>query len=148
MKKLLLRDSTEEVVALPSEGDEPRQLEAGTHVVLGADGRLHRVTRAGDRFLVNGNPATLALADPRDRRRKGGTGGEAGQRNVKAAMPGKVVRVLAAPGDEVTAGQGLLILEAMKMQNEVRAPRDGRVATVTVSEGATVASGQVLVTLE
>jgi pyruvate carboxylase subunit B len=63
-------------------------------------------------------------------------------------MPGKVVRLLASPGDNVEAGQGLLILEAMKMQNELRSPRPGVVASVRIAEGDTVSSGQVLVTLE
>jgi biotin carboxyl carrier protein len=63
-------------------------------------------------------------------------------------MPGKVVRLLTAPGAAVEAGQGLLILEAMKMQNELRSPRAGVVAALRVAEGDTVSTGQVLVTLE
>ncbi|MFN9083987.1 MAG: acetyl-CoA carboxylase biotin carboxyl carrier protein subunit [Acidobacteriota bacterium] len=55
---------------------------------------------------------------------------------------------MASPGDNVEAGQGLLILEAMKMQNELRSPRPGVVASVRIAEGDTVSSGQVLVTLE
>jgi biotin carboxyl carrier protein len=63
-------------------------------------------------------------------------------------MPGKVVRVLVAPGDAVEAGQGLLVVEAMKMQNEMKAVRAGRVLTVHTKEGATVAAGEVLATVE
>ena len=63
-------------------------------------------------------------------------------------MPGKVIKILVEPEQTVEAGEGLLILEAMKMQNEVRAPGAGRVAAVRVAVGDTVASGQVLVTLE
>ena len=87
------------------------------------------------------------VADPRARS-KIGVGAAFAAREVKAAMPGKVVRILVRAGEAVVAGQGLLILEAMKMQNELRSPRDGVVAAVRVQEGNTVTSGQVLVTLE
>jgi biotin carboxyl carrier protein len=63
-------------------------------------------------------------------------------------MPGKVVRVLIAPGDSVETGQGLIVVEAMKMQNEMKATRAGRVLSVTVKEGATVSAGQILATIE
>jgi biotin carboxyl carrier protein len=63
-------------------------------------------------------------------------------------MPGKVVRVLVKPGETVAAGQGLLVVEAMKMQNEMRAPKAGRVVAVPAGEGATVAAGAVLATIE
>ena len=63
-------------------------------------------------------------------------------------MPGKVVRVLVKPGETVEAGQGLLVVEAMKMQNEMRAPRAGRIVSLPAVEGATVAAGEVLVVIE
>jgi biotin carboxyl carrier protein len=63
-------------------------------------------------------------------------------------MPGKVVRVLVAPGDEVTAGQGLLVVEAMKMQNEMKSVRPGRVVSIGAVEGATVTAGEILATIE
>jgi len=62
-------------------------------------------------------------------------------------MPGKVVRVLVAEGDTVEAGQGLLVVEAMKMQNEIKAPRSGRVVALAAREGATVAAGDPLATI-
>jgi len=62
-------------------------------------------------------------------------------------MHGKVVRVLVAVGDAVEAGQGLLVVEAMKMQNEMKAGRAGTVLTVAVKEGATVTAGQLLATI-
>jgi biotin carboxyl carrier protein len=55
--------------------------------------------------------------------------------------------VLVSPGDEVKAGQGLLVVEAMKMQNEMKAARAGRILSVTAKEGATVAAGEVLATI-
>ncbi|RPJ54475.1 MAG: hypothetical protein EHM24_31740 [Acidobacteria bacterium] len=63
-------------------------------------------------------------------------------------MPGKIVRVLVAPGDHVAARQGLVVVEAMKMENELRAPRAGRVKDVHVAEGALVESGRLLVVVE
>jgi biotin carboxyl carrier protein len=62
-------------------------------------------------------------------------------------MPGKVVRVLAAAGEEVQAGQGIVVVEAMKMQNEMKADRAGKVLTIPAQEGATVAAGEVLATV-
>jgi biotin carboxyl carrier protein len=72
----------------------------------------------------------------------------AGPQRVTAPMPGKVVKVLVSPGDEVEARQGLVVIEAMKMENELRAPRAGRVREVHVKEGAPVESGRLLVVLE
>jgi biotin carboxyl carrier protein len=63
-------------------------------------------------------------------------------------MPGKVVRVLVAPGDDVQAGQGLVVVEAMKMENEIGSPRAARVKSVEVSPGQNVETGARLVVLE
>jgi biotin carboxyl carrier protein len=62
-------------------------------------------------------------------------------------MPGKVIRVLAAPGDEVVPGQGIVVVEAMKMQNELKSNRTGRVLSVQAKEGATVTAGELLATI-
>jgi biotin carboxyl carrier protein len=67
---------------------------------------------------------------------------------VTAPMPGKIVRVQVAPGDEVQAQQGLLVMEAMKMENELKAPRAGRVREVSVREGQAVERGALLAVLE
>ena len=53
-------------------------------------------------------------------------------------MPGKVVRIIASVGDQISAGQGILVIEAMKMQNEVRSPRDGQLKKLLVGQGANV----------
>ena len=71
-----------------------------------------------------------------------------GDQSVTAPMPGRVVRVLVAAGDAVSAGQGLVVVEAMKMENELRAPRAGRVKNVSVPAGASVDAGRVLVVIE
>jgi biotin carboxyl carrier protein len=67
---------------------------------------------------------------------------------MRAPMPGRVVKILAKAGEEVKAGRGVLVVEAMKMENEIRAPRDGRVREIRVSEGTAVEAGQDLVVLE
>jgi biotin carboxyl carrier protein len=71
-----------------------------------------------------------------------------GRQNVTASMPGKVIRLLVAEGQEVEPGQGLIVVEAMKMQNEMRASKPGRVTQIRVNEGDTVAAGDVLITIE
>ena len=67
---------------------------------------------------------------------------------VQSPMPGKVVKVLVAVGDEVKAGQGVVVVEAMKMENELKSPKDGKVKAVAAKEGQAVEAGQSLVTLE
>lgn len=76
-------------------------------------------------------------------------GGHAhGEQAVAAPMPGRVVRVLVAPGDEVAARQGVVVVEAMKMENELRSPKAGRIKEVAVSPGMSVEAGRVLVVVE
>ena len=71
----------------------------------------------------------------------------AGAETISAPMPGTILDVKVAVGADVKKGDNLVILEAMKMENEIKAPRDGKVASVNVTKGATVNSGDVLVTL-
>jgi biotin carboxyl carrier protein len=63
-------------------------------------------------------------------------------------MPGKIIKLLAVEGSDVMAGQGLIVVEAMKMQNEVKAPKDGKLARIHVVEGATVSAGDPLLVVE
>lgn len=83
-------------------------------------------------------------------RRPAAVGGsaETGRQVVVAPMPGRIVKVLVRPGDAVTARQGLVVVEAMKMENELRASRPGTVSEVPAVEGATVEAGAILVTLD
>jgi biotin carboxyl carrier protein len=85
------------------------------------------------------------VIDPRawSGRRHGGVEAE-GRQQIVAPMPGKVVRVLVKAGDQVEAAQGLLVVEAMKMQNEIRSPKSGTVERVLVKEGQAVNAGEVL----
>jgi len=71
-----------------------------------------------------------------------------GRTELLAPMPGKVVRVLVSEGETVEAGQGIVVVEAMKMQNEMKAARGGRVSSLSAREGASVNAGDVLATIE
>ena len=71
-----------------------------------------------------------------------------GLQQVLAPMPGKIVRVLVAVGEKVDAGQGLLVIEAMKMQNEIKSPKKGKVQKLLTKEGASVNAGHVLAIIE
>lgn len=84
----------------------------------------------------------------RKHRRHGEEQNEQGPQQLVAPMPGKVVRLLLQAGDEVDAGQGVVIVEAMKMQNEIKSSKKGRVLEVRVSEGETVNANQVLAVVE
>lgn len=76
-----------------------------------------------------------------------GTGDPGGLAEVRAPMPGKVVKVLCKEGDQVKTGQGLVVIEAMKMENELRASRDGKVEGLCVQEGQSVDGVTVLLRL-
>ena len=94
-------------------------------------------------------PLQIRPAGSFGRQKKGGAAAQAsGPQRVVAPMPGKVVRVLVKPGDDVKARQGLVVVEAMKMENELRAARDGRVRDVAVAEGQSVDAGTVLLIVE
>lgn len=88
---------------------------------------------------------TAEMEDPRAwRGRRHGSFEAEGRQQVAAPMPGKIVRVLVNTGDAVEVGQGLLVVEAMKMQNEIRSPKSGRVEKLFVREGQAVNAGEVL----
>ncbi len=98
-----------------------------THVIIGSE-----------RFLAE-------VRDPRSLcSRRAAAGHEAGQAKIIAPMPGKIVRVIATVGDEVEAGQGLVVVEAMKMQNEIKAPKKGKVTKIAVTESSAVNAGDLL----
>lgn len=108
------------------------------------------VTSHGADFqvVVGGRTHRLRLLDERALRRRDRAAAGDGVRDVRAAMPGKVVAVLVEPGATVTRGQGLLVLEAMKMENEITAPRDGTVAEICVKPGQAVEPGELLARLD
>jgi biotin carboxyl carrier protein len=117
------------------------------------DGRTYAVAaqRLGKdhwRLLLAQRQFEVRLRQPLERELAGQASVGHGVGEVRAPIPGKVVGVAVAVGDAVSSGQSLLVLEAMKMQNELRAERGGTVASVLVTAGATVESGQLLLTIE
>lgn len=88
------------------------------------------------------------IRDPRSLRARGRATDDHGPRKLTAPMPGKVVRILLSAGSEVEAGAGVLVVEAMKMQNEVKSPKKGTIQKILVSEGAAVNAGDVLAIVE
>ena len=109
------------------------------------------VRRAGDPYQVQigRHSLDIKLFDPK--RLRGSTvdteqaGGAA---EIKTAMPGKVVRILVGVGDAVQKGDGVLVVEAMKMQNEMKSPKDGIVKEIRTTEGSTVNAGEILAVIE
>jgi biotin carboxyl carrier protein len=119
----------------------------GTSVLL--NGRSYRVSRGtGKEVWVNGRQLSMDVFDPRDLRPGQGATANHGRQEIAASMPGKVVRVLVAAGDTVEEGQGLVVVEAMKMQNEMKSPKAGRVAEIRARPDATVGAGEILVVVE
>jgi biotin carboxyl carrier protein len=90
----------------------------------------------------------LSISDPRDSSGSSRSATRVGPQEVRALMPGKVVKLLISCGDEVQEGSGLVVVEAMKMQNELRSPKSGRIGRIHVAEGATVAAGEALIVVE
>jgi biotin carboxyl carrier protein len=140
----------------PAEGWTLTWLDRGQGIVVLRDGQRSQlalvegagdqwvITLRGRRILVSATTwreRVLAEADVAARTHAGPT-------EVKATLPGLVVTVAVAAGAQVDAGESLVTIEAMKMQNEVRAPRAGRVAQVAVAAGQPVAGGALLVLLE
>jgi biotin carboxyl carrier protein len=117
------------------------------------DGKAYEIKRehtAADTHLWVGSVRYLAeLRDPRSLRGRRGTGAdEKGAKKLLAPMPGKVVRMLVDQGQAVEAGQSILIVEAMKMQNEIKSPKKGTVQKIVAVEGGTVNAGDVLAIVE
>jgi biotin carboxyl carrier protein len=149
------------------DGDELRVEGVPVEVDLAPGGRASvRSLRVGDRSIrvlserdaqgcwtleVDGVPHKVEVLDRAQdsaRAAKKAAAGAAGPSPLRAPMPGLVVRVEVALGDVVEAGQGVVIVEAMKMENELKAPTAGRVSAVKVQQGATVERHQVLVEFE
>jgi pyruvate carboxylase subunit B len=124
-------------------------------VTIGDDSpQTHRVTARRDgargRYVlrIDGWRHTVEALDERTRAIRDLSAAaqtSAGPRPLTAPMPGLVVRVLVAPGDQVEAGQSIVVMEAMKMENELRSPSAGRVKSVSAQAGAPVEKGAVLV---
>ena len=131
--------------------DATRVADGVLSIVLG--GKAYEITRdvtaSGNHLYLNGRGFEYEVRDPRALRGRRGAGdyGE-GPKKITAPMPGKVVRVVAAAGMPVEAGQGVIVIEAMKMQNELKAPKAGTVQKILASEGAAVNAGDTLAIIE
>jgi biotin carboxyl carrier protein len=134
---------------------EAREIEPGEFLLL-HEGRVYecRVARAAGaagalEVTVGRDAFAVALSDPRRLRGARAAGGrDSGRAQINAPMPGKVVRVLVEQGQQVEAGQPVVVVEAMKMQNELKSPKGGAVSELRAAEGATVNAGDVLAVIE
>jgi biotin carboxyl carrier protein len=99
-------------------------------------------------FWVGNQRFAAEVRDPRSLRGRLRATDEQGPRKLTAPMPGKVVRILATQGAEIEAGAGVIVVEAMKMQNEVKSPKKGTIQKILVSTGAAVNAGDVLAIVE
>ncbi|HLM55323.1 MAG TPA: biotin/lipoyl-containing protein [Pyrinomonadaceae bacterium] len=133
---------------------EARSSGAGEYLLLHG-GRVYECrvgasqSRGSLNVSVGGRDYAVGVTDPKHLR--GGAaaaGADSGRAQVTAPMPGKVVRVLVEQGQQVEAGQGLVVVEAMKMQNELKSPKAGAVAELRAAAGSTVNAGDVLVVVE
>lgn len=127
---------------------EARELRPGV-LSLMVDGRAWRVVLEEDAsepaVLIAGERIAYRVEDPRSlRTRRAHAGGSDGPRAIKASMPGRVVRVLVQAGETVEAHQGMVVIEAMKMQNELKSPKTGVVGEMRAKPGDTVSAGEVL----
>jgi biotin carboxyl carrier protein len=108
------------------------------------------VSKSGDDYIVSllGRRVPVEILDTRNALRRAAQHGQDGVAQIRAPMPGKVIKLLVAEGAEVEPNQGIVVLEAMKMQNEIKSPKKGVVKKIGVTEGAAVNSGDMLATVE
>jgi biotin carboxyl carrier protein len=127
------------------------QPEQGVYLIFFGDGVYEADVWGGDRnrlqVKLRGRLFEVNIINRKQRRAATDHAAE-GRQNLISPMPGKVVRVLLTAGNEVEAGQGVVVVEAMKMQNEIKSPKAGRVVAVRVNEGETVSANQVLAVVE
>lgn len=166
MKLIATIDGAEHAIDIPANGGtaewrctvdgallqaDVREVEPGIYSILIGPRSLEvKLENNGGRTYasVGGRRLPVEIRDPRSMARGAGSINFSGPRTIASPMPGKVVRLLVAEGDEVEAGRGLLIVEAMKMQNEIKSPKAGRVAAIHVSEGSAVGGGDAMMVVE
>jgi biotin carboxyl carrier protein len=139
---------------------DARRIGAGEyHLLWGLESHDLLLERRGDATVVHrsldGGALSVTLIDELAATRAalasarvGGARGSNGSVAIRAPMPGKVVKARVRPGEAVSAGQGVIVIEAMKMENELRAPVEGKVREIRVVEGANVEAGEQLVLIE
>ncbi len=118
--------------------------------LLKNDNKIYQIYAAPNGIVnIGDHQLEINLTDTKRLRGSAAIGANAdGRAEIKTAMPGKLVRVLVEEGTEVKQGEGILIVEAMKMQNEMKSPKDGVVKEIRFAEGATVNAGDVLAVIE
>jgi biotin carboxyl carrier protein len=131
---------------------DARLLEANVLSVL-VEGKSYRVLfdprPDGNAVVLGERRLSYRVADPRALgSRTNADANDTGARSIIASMPGRIVRVMVQAGDRIEAQQGLIVVEAMKMQNELKAPKAGTVTRIAVSVGTTVQAGQLLLIIE
>ncbi len=135
-----------------------RELTRGQYLLIDGS-RVHKCRvgakrkrlSAGESFAVvlRGRSYEVGITDPKRLRSAQSSGAlHSGAAEIVSPMPGKIVRVLVAVGARVAAGAGIVVVEAMKMQNEMKAPKAGVVVSIKTEEGATVSAGDVLAVIE
>jgi len=127
------------------------QPEAGVYLLFQGDyvyeARVCQVERNSFTVKIGARVFSARFID-RKHRRTAADGAAPGQQHLTAPMPGKVIRVLLHQGAQVAAGQGVVVVEAMKMQNEVKSPKSGQLVEVRAKEGDTVTANQILAVVE
>jgi len=121
--------------------------EPGVYSIL-VDGASYEVTVDAGEVTVGNRRFTYEIEDPRQWKRSSDSAGIHGRAQIVAPMPGKIVRILVAIGAEVNAGDAIIVIEAMKMQNEMKAPRAGRVAEIHGKENDSVVAGAILAIID
>jgi biotin carboxyl carrier protein len=147
MKPVVLIDRQAVDPVAPNKLDALVEVEPGVYSIL-IDGVSHEVRVEAGYVSVGSRRFEYEVEDPRRWKRSGDAAGGHGHAAILAPMPGKIVRILVAAGDDVEAGQGIIVVEAMKMQNEMKAPRAGRVAAIQVKENDSVVAGTVLAVID
>jgi len=139
-----------QVPDLPSSNKAYSLAESGPGIFsILIEGRSYQATiLAPGTIQVNDRIFDVEIFDPRELRARSTAGASHGRQNIAAPMPGKVVRLLVAVGDQVEPGQGLIVVEAMKMQNEMKSPKAGTVVELKTKDGATVSAGEILIIIE
>jgi biotin carboxyl carrier protein len=161
MKINITLQGISKTVELSQPGDRPRwsidgrELEAdaieispGVYSIL-INGESIEAKVAGSssslRVVANGEEYVATIENVRGlKKNRAGATEVAGRQSIVAPMAGKIIRTLVTAGDDVESGQGLMIVEAMKMQNEIRSPKSGKVERIAVVEGQTVNPGDIV----
>ncbi len=123
------------------------EVEPGVYSIV-IEGSSYEVRVDAGQVTVGNRQFDFVIDDPRQWKRSGDAAGGHGHAAIVAPMPGKVVRVLVGVGDEVEAGHGIIVVEAMKMQNEMKAPQAGRVAAIHAKENDSVVAGTILAIID